>query len=117
MPWGNKIPASGVSPKWVKSRRRRKRRRRRKIVGENNGQLCFRPPRKPTNNFLSLEHESESEHKISFFTKCSIIMVLPGESAHITFERDYWTALLEKADKEQHIKISIRTKSCCRQQN
>ena len=37
--WGNKFSATGVSPKWVKSRRRRKRRR--KKIGENNDQLCF----------------------------------------------------------------------------
>ena len=34
---GEKISVTGVSPKWVKSRRRRKK----KKEGENNGQLCF----------------------------------------------------------------------------
>ena len=33
------VSATGVSPKWVKSRRRR--RKERKKVGENNGQLRF----------------------------------------------------------------------------
>ena len=39
-----KISPSGVSQKWVKSRRRRKKKRRKrenKKVGENNGQLRF----------------------------------------------------------------------------
>ena len=42
--WGEEnISASGVSPKWVKSRRRRRKRRKKKKkkVGENNGQLPF----------------------------------------------------------------------------
>ena len=44
---GNKILATGVSMKWVKSRRRRKKKEekeeRKKKVGENNGQLRIRP--------------------------------------------------------------------------
>ena len=46
--WGGKNSASGVSPKWVKSKRRKKEKKRerrkkkkKKIVSENNGQLCF----------------------------------------------------------------------------
>ena len=35
---GNKFSVTGVSPKWVKSRRRRKKKKK---VGENNGQLRF----------------------------------------------------------------------------
>ena len=39
---GNKLSATGVSPKWVKiRRRRRKKKERKKKVGENNGQLRF----------------------------------------------------------------------------
>ena len=43
--WGNKFSASGVSPKWVKSKRRKRRERERerkkegRKVGINNGQL------------------------------------------------------------------------------
>ena len=35
---GNKSSVTGVSPKWMKSRRWR---RKKKKEGENNGQLCF----------------------------------------------------------------------------
>ena len=44
---GNKISPSGVSLKWVNSRRRKKKeRKKKKKVGENNGQLRLRlPPR------------------------------------------------------------------------
>ena len=39
---GNKISATGVSQKWVKSRRQKdKKEKKRKKVGENNGQLRF----------------------------------------------------------------------------
>ena len=40
--WGNKFSVSGVSPKWVKSKRRRtkkKKERERPKVGNNNNQL------------------------------------------------------------------------------
>ena len=37
---GNKISATGVSPKWVKSRRCRRKRKEKKQV--KNGQLCFK---------------------------------------------------------------------------
>ena len=37
----NKISASEVSTKWVKSNRRREKRKRRRKVSVNNGQLCI----------------------------------------------------------------------------
>ena len=41
----NRFSASGVSPKWVKSKRRKRREKERKKerlkVGNNNGQLCI----------------------------------------------------------------------------
>ena len=41
----NKFSHTGVSPKWVKSKRRReKRKRRRAKVGNNNGQLRIATP-------------------------------------------------------------------------
>ena len=58
--WEKKLSATGVSPKWVKSRRGRRKKEKKekkksrthakpsgpKKVGENNGQLCFlQPPR------------------------------------------------------------------------
>ena len=39
MTWGNKFSHTGVSPKWVKSKRQREKERERLNNGNNNGQL------------------------------------------------------------------------------
>ena len=52
--WANKISASGVILKWVKSNRRSEK----KKVSENNGQLRFRPSPSWTNYLFRTGHFS-----------------------------------------------------------
>ena len=55
---GEKLSASGVSPKWVESIRREKKRERKEKVCENNGHLCFHvPPQVENASRLDQKHQ------------------------------------------------------------
>ena len=72
--WANKISASGVILKWVKSNRRSEK----KKVSENNGQLRFRPSPSWTKYLFRTGHFS--------VPRASIYLYLSNSTAEKTLE-------------------------------
>ena len=76
--WANKISASGVILKWVKSNRRSEK----KKVSENNGQLRFRPSPSWTNYLFRTGHFS--------VPGASIYLYLSNSTVEKTLENQFF---------------------------